>query len=115
MAKVKHSVASRRRKKRLLKETKGYWGDRSKQHQQAQRALMHALVYTYRDRRLKKRDFRRLWITRISAACRSAGTNYNEFMHGLKKAQVGLDRKALAELAVKDSQAFKKLIEIAKG
>jgi large subunit ribosomal protein L20 len=115
MVKVKHSVATRRRKKRLLKKAKGYWGDRSKQYQQARRALMHALTYAYRDRRQKKRDFRRLWITRINAGCRALGITYNRFIQGLKKARVNLDRKVLAELAVKDNQAFKKLVEIAKG
>ena len=115
MAKIKHSVATRRRKKRLLKKTKGYWGDRSKQYQQARRALMHALVYAYRDRRVKKRDFRRLWIARINAACRAAGITYSKFINGLKKAKVSLDRKVLADLAVKDTHAFKKLVEIAKG
>jgi len=115
MAKIKHSVATRKRKKRLLKKAKGYWGDRSKQYQQARRALMHALVYAYRDRRVKKRDFRRLWIIRINAACRAAGITYSQLINGLKKAKVSLDRKILADLAVKDSHAFKKLVEIAKG
>lgn len=114
MAKIKHSVATRRRKKRTLKAAKGYWGDRSKQYQQARRALMHALVYAYRDRRNKKRAFRRLWVARINAACRQAGLTYSKFINGLKKAKVALDRKALADLAVKDTQAFKKLIDIAK-
>jgi large subunit ribosomal protein L20 len=115
MAKVKHSVATRRRKKRLLKKAKGFWGDRSKQYQQARRALMHALVYAYRDRRTKKRRIRRLWIARINAACRNEGITYSRFIAGLKKAKVDLDRKILADLAVKDSQVFKKLVEIAKG
>jgi large subunit ribosomal protein L20 len=115
MAKVKHSVATRRRKKRTLKAAKGFWGDRSKQYQQAKRALMHALVYAYRDRRVKKREFRALWIARINAACRSAGITYSKFINGLKKAKITLDRKILADLAVKDSAAFKKLVEIAKG
>lgn len=115
MAKIKHSVATRKRKRRLLKKAKGFWGDRSKQYQQARRALMHALVYSYRDRRARKRDFRQLWITRINAACRVAGITYSEFIHGLKQAKVGLDRKILADLAVKDSKAFEKLVEIAKG
>ena len=114
MAKIKHSVATRRRKKRLLKSAKGFWGDRSKQFQQARRALMHALVYAYRDRKVKKREFRSLWITRLNAACRASGTTYSKFMHGLKKAKVNLDRKVLAELAVKDSAAFKKLVELVK-
>ena len=115
MAKIKHSVATRRRKRKLLKKAKGYWGARSKQYQQARRALMHALVYAYRDRRVKKRNFRQLWITRINAACRNEGMTYNKFIHGLKKAKVSLDRKILADLAVKDDQAFKKLVEISKG
>jgi len=115
MAKIKHSVATRRRKRRLLKKTKGYWGDRSKQYRQARRALMHALVYAYRDRRVKKRDFRRLWVTRINAACRLEGITYSKFMNGLKKAKISLDRKILADLAIKDAQAFKKLVAIAKG
>jgi len=115
MAKVKHSVATRRRKKRTLKQAKGYWGDRSKQYQQARRALMHALVYAYRDRKARKREFRALWIARINAACRACGTTYSTFMNGLKKAKVALDRKVLADIAVKDTQEFKKLVEIAKG
>lgn len=115
MAKIKHSVATRKRKRRLLKKAKGYWGDRSKQYRQARRALMHALVYAYRDRRVKKRNFRRLWIARINAACRAAGITYSKFINGLKKAKVSLDRKVLADLAVKDTHAFKKLVEIAKG
>ncbi len=114
MAKIKHSVATRRRKKRVLKKAKGFWGDRSKQFQQARRTLMHALKYAYRDRRNKKRSFRRLWITRINAACREAGITYSVFMSGMKKAKVALDRKILADLAVRDSAAFKKLIEMAK-
>jgi large subunit ribosomal protein L20 len=115
MAKIKHSVATRRRKKRLLKKTKGFWGDRSKQFQQARRSLMHALVYAYRDRRKKKIEFRQLWISRINAACRGSGITYSKFISGLKKSKIGLDRKILADLAVKDSAVFKKLVEIAKG
>ncbi|MFH1128156.1 MAG: 50S ribosomal protein L20 [Candidatus Omnitrophota bacterium] len=115
MAKVKHSVATRKRKKRTLKEAKGYWGDRSKQFQQARRALMHAEVYAYRDRRVKKRDFRALWVTRINAACREIGTTYSKLINGLKKAKVNLDRKVLADLAVNDTKAFKKLVELIQG
>ena len=114
MAKVKHSIATKRRKKRTLKQAKGFWGDRSKQYRQARRALMHALVYAYRDRRLKKREFRSLWIARINAGCRAAGITYSQFMHGLKKAKVDLNRKVLADLAVRDSAAFERLIELAK-
>jgi large subunit ribosomal protein L20 len=115
MAKVKHSVATHRRKKRVLKQAEGYWGDRSKQFQQARRTLMRALVYAYRDRRMKKREFRQLWISRINAGCRQAGITYSRFINGLKKAKVDLDRKILADLAVRDENAFKKLVEIAKG
>jgi large subunit ribosomal protein L20 len=115
MAKIKHSAATRKRKKKVLRQAKGYWGDRSKQFRQARRALMHALVYAYRDRRVKKREFRRLWITRINAACRAAGITYSKFINGLKRAKVNIDRKILADLAVRDSVAFKKLVEIAKG
>lgn len=115
MAKAKLAVKRRKRKKRLLREAKGYWSDRSKQYQQARRTLQHAMVYAYRDRRKKKIDFRRLWIARINAACRLSGISYNRFINGLKKQKVNLDRKILAELAVKDSQAFKKLVDIARG
>ncbi len=114
MAKIKHSVATRKRKKRILKKVKGQWGDRSKQFQQARRSLMHGLVYQYRDRRNKKREFRRLWITRINAACRCEGITYSNFIDGLKKAKVNIDRKILADLAVRDGAVFKKLVEIAK-
>jgi large subunit ribosomal protein L20 len=114
MTKVKYSPTTRKRKKRVLKKVKGFWGDRSKQFQQARRALAHAMVYAYEGRKQKKRDFRRLWITRINIACRASGTTYSRFMKGLKKANVELDRKVLADLVVKDEAAFKKLVEIAK-
>ena len=114
MAKAKHSVATRKRKKKLLKQTKGYWGDHSTQFQQARRVLMHALRYAYRDRRNKKREFRSLWIARINAACRELGISYSVFMSGLKKSKITLDRKILADLAVRDSLAFKKLVEVVK-
>ena len=114
MAKAKHSVATRKRKKKVLKRAKGFWGDRSTQFQQARRTIMHALVYSYRDRRVKKREFRGLWIVRINAACRVAGITYSQFINGLKKAKVDINRKILADLAVKDNQVFKKLVEIAK-
>jgi len=114
MAKAKHSVATRRRKKRLLKKTKGFFGDRSKQFQQARRALMHALKYAYRDRRNKKREIRSLWIVRINAACREQGITYSAFINGLKKAKINLDRKILADLAVRDSVAFKKIVGMTK-
>jgi large subunit ribosomal protein L20 len=114
MAKIKHSVATRKRKRRLLKSAKGFWGDRSKQYRQARRALMHALVYAYRDRRNKKRQIRGLWITRINAACRSCGITYSVFMKGLKDAKVGLDRKILADLAVREPKIFAELVALVK-
>jgi large subunit ribosomal protein L20 len=114
MTKVKYSPTTRKRKKRLLRKVKGFWGDRSKQFQQARRALAHAMVFAYEARKQKKRDFRRLWVTRINIACRASGMTYSQFMKGLKKANVALDRKVLADLAVKDAGAFQKLIEIAK-
>ena len=114
MAKAKHSVATRKRKKRVLKQAKGFWGDRSKQYQQAKRVLMHALRYAYRDRRNKKRALRGLWIVRINAACRQSGITYSAFINGLKKSKINLDRKILADLAVQDSHAFKKIIEMIK-
>ena len=114
MAKIKHSTATRRRKKRLLKQTKGYFGDRSKQFQQARRALMHALKYAYRDRHNKKREIRALWIARINAACRAEGLSYSVFMNGLKKSKIALDRKILADLAVTDNAAFKKIVGLVK-
>jgi len=114
MAKIKHSTATRRRKKRLLKKTKGYFGDRSKQFQQARRALMHALKYAYRDRHNKKREIRALWIARINAACRAEGISYSVFMNGLKKSKIALDRKILADLAVTDNAAFKKIVALVK-
>jgi large subunit ribosomal protein L20 len=114
MVRVKHSVASHRRKKRVLKMAKGQWGDRSKRFRHAKESLLHSLKYSYRDRRLKKRTFRSLWIVRINAACRAAGITYSQFMNGLKKAKVLLDRKALAEIAVSDKITFKKLVGLAK-
>ena len=115
MAKAKHSVSTRKKKKKVLRQAKGFWGDSSKQYQQAKRVLVHALRYAYRDRRNKKREFRSLWIARINAACRETGISYSVFMNGLKKSKITLDRKILADLAVRDSQAFKKLVGIVKG
>jgi large subunit ribosomal protein L20 len=114
MSKVKHSVATRKRKKKTLKAAKGFWGDRKSQYEQARRTLMHSMVYAYRDRKNRKRTFRALWIARINAACRQAGVKYSSFMNGLKKAQITLDRKIIAELAVKDTKAFEKLLALAK-
>ncbi|MCM8791853.1 MAG: 50S ribosomal protein L20 [Candidatus Omnitrophica bacterium] len=115
MAKVKLAVKRHKRKKKILKQAKGFWGDRSKQYQQARRTLVRAWVFSYRDRKVRKRNFRQLWIARINAACRNAGISYNRFMEGLKKAKIELNRKVLAELTIKDPQGFNKLMEISKG
>ena len=115
MTRVKYAPYSRRRKKKILKRAKGYWGDRSKRYRHAKEAVMKALAYAYRDRKRRKREFRRLWISRINSACRNLGITYNRFIQGLKKAKIDLDRKSLAELAVNDQVAFGKLVEIAKG
>ena len=115
MARVKHSVSTHKRKKRVLKMAKGQFGDRSKQYQQARRSLMHSLAYAYRDRRMKRRTLRSLWIVRINAACRNAGITYSRFMQGLRKGKIDLDRKMLSELAINDPASFARLVEIAKG
>ena len=106
---------TRKRRNKVLKMAKGYWGSKSKHYKMANQAMMKSLTYAYTGRRLKKRDFRRLWITRISAACKQCGMNYSTFMHGLKLANVEIDRKMLAELAVNDKAAFTQLTELAKS
>ena len=106
---------TRKRRNKILKMAKGYWGSKSKHYKMANQAMMKSLTYAYTGRRLKKRDFRRLWITRISAACKANGMNYSTFMHGLKLADIQIDRKMLSELAVNDKAAFAQLIELAKG
>ena len=115
MARVKRAMMTRKRRNKVLKMAKGYWGSKSKHYKMANQAMMKSLTYSYTGRRLKKRDFRRLWITRISAACKQCGMNYSTFMHGLKLANVEIDRKMLAELAVNDKAAFTQLTELAKS
>ena len=114
MARVKGAMMTRKRRNKVMKMAKGYWGSRSKHFHVANEAVMKALTQAYIGRRLKKRDFRSLWITRISAACKANGMNYSSFMHGLKVAGIEINRKMLAELAVNDAAAFTKLVEIAK-
>ncbi len=109
MPRVKNSVASRRRKKRLLKMAKGYWGRKKNVYRNAKEAVEKALQYAYRDRRVRKREFRSLWIARINAAARLNGLSYSQFMYGLKKNQIEINRKALADLAVRDPKAFAEL------
>ncbi|OGX27209.1 MAG: 50S ribosomal protein L20 [Omnitrophica WOR_2 bacterium RIFCSPHIGHO2_01_FULL_48_9] len=115
MVRVKHAVSTRRRKKRLLKRAKGQFAQRSKRYRQAQKSVDRALVYSYRDRKVRKREFRSLWVVRINAACRENGMTYSRFIKGLINAKVEIDRKQLAELAVKSPAAFKKLVEIAQA
>ena len=114
MARVKGAMMTRKRRNKILKMAKGYWGSKSKHFRVANQAVMKSLSYAYTGRRLKKRDFRSLWITRISAACKLNGMNYSTFMHGLK-VDAALDcRKMLSEMAISDPAAFTQLTEIAK-
>lgn len=115
MPRVRSSPASRARRKKILKAAKGYVGGRGRTLKQAKETVEKGLAYAYRDRKARKRDFRRLWITRINAASRMNGLTYNRFMEGLKKAEVGLDRKVLADLAVADPGAFTRLVDQAKN
>ena len=115
MARVKGAMMTRKRRNKTLKLAKGYWGSKSKHFRVANQAVMKSLSYAYTGRRLKKRDFRSLWITRISAACKMNGINYSRFMNGLKKAGIELNRKMLAEIAVSDKAAFTALVEKAKA
>ena len=115
MARVKGAMMTRKRRNKILKLAKGYWGAKSKHYKMANEQVMKSLQYAYVGRRLKKRDFRQLWIARISAGCKMNGMNYSTFMHGLKLAGVEINRKMLAELAVNDKAAFTQLTELAKG
>ena len=110
MARVKGAVRTRRRHKRILKLAKGYWGSSSRSFRVANQAVMRSLVFAYRDRRAKKRDFRKLWITRINAAARINGLSYSKFINGLKTAGIGLNRKVLADMAVNDAAGFSQLV-----
>ena len=114
MARVKGAMMTRKRRNKVLKLAKGYWGAKSKHFKMANEQVMKSLTYAYTGRRLKKRDFRQLWITRISAACKMNGMNYSTFMNGMKKAGVEINRKMLAEMAVNDTAAFTALTEMAK-
>jgi large subunit ribosomal protein L20 len=114
MPRVKRGFKSRRKHKKILKLAKGYQGGRSRLFRSAIETVDRALKYAYQDRRTRKRDFRRLWITRISAGVRLYNLSYSQFMNGLKKAKVLLDRKVLADMAVSDPQGFSKIVELAK-
>ena len=115
MARVKGAMMTRKRRNKVLGLAKGYFGAKSKHFKMANQAVMKSLQYAYTGRRLKKRDIRSLWITRISAACKLNGMNYSTFINGLKKAEVAINRKMLAELAVNDKAAFTQLTELAKS
>ena len=115
MARVKGALATRKRRKKVLKLAKGYWGAKSKHFKMAKEAVMKSGNYAYIGRKQKKRDFRRLWITRISSGCKANNINYSTFMNGLKKAGITLNRKMLSEIAIADAQAFTALVEKAKA
>ncbi len=115
MARVKGALATRKRRKKVLKLAKGYWGAKSKHFKMAKEAVMKSGNYAYIGRKQRKRDFRRLWITRISAGCKANGINYSTFMNGLKKADIALNRKMLSEIAIADAEAFTALVEKAKA
>ena len=115
MPRVKRSVHARKKRRKVLEQAKGYWGLKSRSYRYAKEQVEHSLAYAYRDRKNKKRTFRRLWIIRINAAARQNGMSYNQLMAGLREAEIPLDRKVLAELAVSDPQAFGAIAEQAKS
>ena len=114
MARIKGATMTHKRRTKTLKLAKGYWGAKSKHFKMANEQVMKSLTYAYVGRRLKKRDFRQLWITRISAACKMNGMNYSTFMNGLKKSGIELNRKMLSEMAIHDPASFNALVETAK-
>jgi len=115
MARVKRGVTAHRRHKRLLNAAEGRKGTRSRLVKPAREALLHALAYATRDRKVRKRDMRQLWIIRINAAARAHGVTYRDFVSGLKKAEIALDRKTLADIAVRDDATFGRIVEVARG
>jgi large subunit ribosomal protein L20 len=115
VARVKGGTVTRARRKKVMKLAKGYFGSKHRLFRTAKQQVMKSLMYAYRDRRQRKRDFRKLWITRINAAARMNGLSYNKFVHGLKVAGVDINRKMLAELAVSDQKAFAELVNVAKN
>jgi large subunit ribosomal protein L20 len=115
VARVKRAVNAQKKRREVLEQASGYRGQRSRLYRKAKEQVTHSLVYAYRDRRKRKGDFRRLWIQRINAACREQGVTYNRFIQGLKAAEIEVDRRMLAELAVNDPEAFKALVESAKA
>ena len=114
MARVKGAMMSRKRRNKIIKLAKGYWGTKSTHYKMANQAVMKSLTYAYVGRKRKKRDFRQLWITRINAACKMNGMNYSRFMHGLKLSGIDMNRKMLSEMAIHEPEAFTALISTAK-
>ena len=114
MPRVKRGSVARKRRNKILKLAKGYFGVKSKRFKVANQQVMKSLMYAYRDRRQRKRDFRKLWIARINAAARSNGLSYSRFINGLKKAEVQINRKILADMAVNDQSGFERLAQVAK-
>jgi large subunit ribosomal protein L20 len=110
MARVKGAMMTRKRRNKILKLAKGYWGSKSKHFKMANQAVMKSLTYAYTGRKRKKRDYRKLWITRINAACKANGMNYSRFMHGLKLSGVTMNRKMLSEMAIHEPEAFTELV-----
>ena len=115
MARVKRAVNAKKKRRTVFKRAKGYYGAKSRQYRAAKEQVQHSLQYAYRDRRNKKREVRRLWITRINAAARINGVSYSVFMNGLHKAGVELDRKVLSDMAINDPEAFAALVEVSKA
>ena len=115
MARVKRAVHSKKKRRATLERAKGYYGNKSRSYRAANEQVMHSLQYAHRDRRARKGEFRRLWIQRINAACRANGISYSRFINGLRTAEVEVDRKVLADLAVSDPAAFARLVEVARG
>ena len=114
MARVRNGAVTKARHKKVLKQAKGYFGSKHRLYKTAKEQLMHSGQYAFRDRKQKKRDFRKLWIARINAACRNEGISYSRFIEGLTKAGVEVNRKMLSEIAINDSKAFKELVKVAK-
>ena len=115
MTRIKRGTITKKRHKRLLKQTKGFWGQRKNVFKRAKETLLRAMAFAFKSRKLRKRDMRSLFITRINAACSEFGTSYNKFIAGLKKADIQLNRKMLSQLAIYDKAAFAELIEATKG
>jgi large subunit ribosomal protein L20 len=115
MARIKRSINAQKKRRKALEEAKGYWGLKKSSYRRDKEQLLKSGTYAYRDRRARKREFRRLWITRINAGAREHGLNYNQLMHGLKQADIDIDRKMLADLAVRDPQAFAAVVKKAQA